>query len=162
MTVEFKLPEVLTRAERAAIEDTFTRASEALPLGGKQSAIDAAEQGFELLAKYDALLVRVRLAELVLYRAKLLSEDMEALIANGKKQRAGGPQPEGIANMASRYVRDYVDVIIGSLREAVGFQDGQEREGWYLSPEDLRAKLIGAARAADQDRRARIRSEGGI
>lgn len=108
-----------------------------------------------LLQDRMALLVRLQLAELALYRCVTLSVDMAAEITAGSKRRSGPPTPDGIANMHVRFVRDYVVPVMKAVREATGYVEGSEHEGRYMLAEDVRAKLTGNERA-----KARLEAEG--
>lgn len=152
MTDFVSLPKVLSQDERERARKAFGKATQAQAgmEADAQVVADAGRYGNLVIDAYGALLARVRLAELALYRARLLADDQDAIITLGGKQRAGPPKPEGIANMTRKYVEAYVDPVIEPLREALGFTPGAEREGWYLAPEDARAKLIGNVRAQER------------
>lgn len=141
MTDFVELPDVLSREDLKRI--------------WAMDAEQAPQAAMELMRGYEALLTRMRLAELAVYRSSCLADDMKAIIERGKTQRAGGPTPEGLANMAAKYVEHYVDPILPVLREALGFETV---DGWYLDPEDARAKLVGNKRA--KERLANERAEG--
>lgn len=128
-----ELPDVLSREDLTRI--------------GEMNAKQAPQAAMELMRGYRALLMRVRLAELAVYRSSCLADDMKAIIERGKTARAGGPTPEALGNMASHYVKHYVDPILPLLRESLGFETP---DGWYLEPEDLRAKLVGNERAKER------------
>lgn len=136
----FRLPDVLSQNERELALASFA---------SKGSAANPRKWGNLVIVAYDALLVRVQLAELVVYRSKLLADDMESLIAR-EKSRGREQSAEGIANLAKLFVRDYVEPVLPPLRDALGFRDGDEAEGWYIQPEDTRAKILGSKRAAER------------
>lgn len=134
-----ELPTVLDASELLEIQDALMRAEG-----------EAADVARRLLQERMALLTRLQLAELALYRAALLTQDMGAEIDAGRRRRAGPPTAEGIANMAVRYARDYVGPVLKAVREATGYTEGSEREGRYMMAEDVRAKLLGSERAKER------------
>lgn len=136
----FRLPDVLSQNERELAVAAFM---------AEGSAANPRKWGNLVLVAYDALLVRAQLAELALYRAKLLAGDMESLLRNRGTQ-SGEQLAEGIANLAKLYVRDYVEPVLPLLRDALGFEEGQEAEGWYIAAEDTRAKIRGSQKATER------------
>jgi hypothetical protein len=99
-----------------------------------------------LTSQVNALLERLRLAELALHRARLLADDIRTHLEAMERKNRPVP-PEAVANMVGGYVKSYVDPVIEPLREALGFESV---EGWYVAAEELRAKLVGAARARER------------
>lgn len=143
MQFDYKLPDVLSKNERELAVAAFA---------GRHR--DAYKWGNVLLAAYDALVTRVRLAELAVYRAHLLPGEFEPLIAQARK-RGRAMTPEEIANLVGRYDRDSAVPLLEPLREAAGFTGVPGP--WYPESEEIRAKLIGSKRT--QERLVRERGE---
>lgn len=143
-----RIPDALSEEDREQAWRAFLAASEA---DADEAARSAAKWGNVVLAAYDALNMRVRLAELVLYRAMLLQQDLSVLIMReGRKSPPRTVDVKAAERMLLDFVRDYVDPVIVPLREALGYEAGDEARGWYAGPEEARAKLVGNRRAKER------------